>query len=469
MKRDATVRGIAQGRASAAKRTLKKNPKKALPSIAHRSFNATDAKNMGVDPKYLKEYETSMEYLVKNGVIPGCASIVFRKGHVIHAGTWGYADIEKRTPFAFDTYCRIYCATKSFIAAAFMTLVDDGLASPDDHLEKYLPAFSNLRVRVEGSNKTIEAKGPILLKHLMSHSSGIGYPPELGEEPENEDVASYLRLQHAVQKGNIRTLKSFVDNLATIPLMSQPGHKYNYGFSFDVLGRVLEIITGRSLDKVLEERLFEPLGMHDTKWACSDSELHRLAALYAKAKTWGNLYADLKGHHFPKTPRHGLLRIDGNDAAESHWRKGQETRVLAGGGFMGYLYGGLISTVHNIALFVQMLANHGVGPNGHRLLRKSTVAAMERNRCKRSVDGDSRVCYLGNIGVFREGDEYGMGGAACTYWSIDRADDTATVWFTQHLDMPELDEVDGLNHKKADLWGQLHRAVASGSKRSRRR
>jgi len=354
------------------------------------------------------------------------------------------------------TFCRMFCATKSYIAAALMTLVDEGICSVDDRLDKYIPSFKNVSVRFEGASKKLKPKQPILLKHLLVHTSGIAYPPDLGEEPEDPDAKSYLKLQQDGGNGTIKTLKKFVDVLAKIPLVDHPGNSYNYGLSFDVLGRVLEVITGKSLDVCLKERVFAPMGMKDTLWAVPLKDSNRLAACFSGKDTFKNLYgAKVKPSGIPKK---NLFRIDGRTARDSNWIEGKQCRVLAGGGFMGYLHGGLVSTVEDTARFVRMLLNHGVMDNGKRLLNKSTVAAMEKNRLKKNSDGD-RVCFLGNIGTFREGgDDVGMGGAACTYWNIDRKDETGTVWFTQHVDMPDTEP-------EADLWGVLHKAVRSGTKR----
>jgi len=137
--------------------------------------------------------------------------------------------------------------------------------------------------------------------------------------------------------------------------------------------------------------------------------------------------------------------------------------VKSGGGFMGYTCGGLVSTVADTVAFVQMLMNRGLAPNGQRLLKEKTVSIMERNRLKPSW-GKGSACFLGNIGVFREGGkEFGMGGAACTYWSVDRADDVACIWFTQHVDMPEFGDVEGINAKRADLWQAVYDALRSKS------
>mmetsp|Transcript_34958 Transcript_34958/g.65114 ORF Transcript_34958/g.65114 Transcript_34958/m.65114 type:complete len:152 (-) Transcript_34958:390-845(-) len=132
---------------------------------------------------------------------------------------------------------------------------------------------------------------------------------------------------------------------------------------------------------------------------------------------------------------------------------------------MGYLYGGLVSTVGDTAKFVQMLMHKGKLDGGRRFLKAASVMQLEKNRMKPGVEP---VNYLGNIGTYRKnGTEYGMGGAACTYWSVDRVDDTATLWFTQHVDMPEVADMKGINTKKADLWEMLHKAVVKGSRTSR--
>merc|ERR1712032_65081 len=178
----------------------------------------------------------------------------------------------------------------------------------------------------------------------------------------------------------------------------------------------------------------------------------------------GNLYGSVKG----RTSKGKLCRIDGRTAKESNWRKGRSATVLAGGGFLGYISGGLISTVEDTVAFVKMLYNYGRMESGKRMLKKRTVIAMEKNRLRESTSGSDKVCYLGNIGTFREGaHEYGMGGAACTYWNIDRGDETAAVWFTQNCDMPEYADLKGVDPKKADLWNVTHEAVVQGSKRKR--
>merc|ERR1740121_479931 len=339
-----------------------------------------------------------------------------------------------------------------------MSLVDEGRVSLEDRLDKYLPSFANTRVLPEGAKASMKQKEPIRMKHVISHTSGIAYPPDIGEDPEGEVSAAYVKLQKAAHNGTISSLKAFVERLAKIPLVCQPGETYEYGFSMDVLARVVEVIMGKDIEHCLKERVFQPLGMSSTSWHVSDDELHRLAACYAGPATWGNLY----GHNdseVPITSRRGMVRIDGNQAEHSGWRQGQHCRVKSGGGFISYISGGLVSSVADTVAFVQMLMNKGVTASGQRLLKERSLELMERNRLKASWDKGS-ACYIGNIGVFRDGGkEFGMGGAACTYWSMDRADDVACIWFTQHVDMPEFGDIEGVNTKRADLWQAMYDAV----------
>merc|ERR1719491_2208478 len=146
-----------------------------------------------------------------------------------------------------------------------------------------------------------------------------------------------------------------------------------------------------------------------------------------------------------------LCEIDGA-GKKSFWCKGRGCSILSGGGSMGmdYLGAGLVSTVNDTAKLANMMWNYGVMANGKRFLKKETVKEMEVNRLLKKHNGDDRVNYIGNIGCYRDGaDEYGHGGAACTYWNVEREDGTATVWFTQHLHCPDMPE-------GGDLWKALH-------------
>lgn len=424
---------------------------------------------VGLDAKLLRGYEKAQDEMVAKGIIPGWASVVIRRGQIVQSGYGGHSDVEKKTPFDFNTICRMVCATKTIVSTAFFSLVDEGKASPDDYLHKYIPAFAKVRVRVKDSTTKTEAqKKPIQLKDLMVHTSGIQYPCDEGEKPNNADEKAYVQLRKSMAARKIPNLKSFVARLAKIPLCCQPGTVYNYSYSYDVLLRVLEIIEGKSADKVLQERVFDPLGMKDTKYHVEEKDLGRLSACYVDKQTFERTHGKRKA----SIPHKGMYRYDGNtDKNFCMYRKGNQCKVLSGGGFFGYKVGsGLVSTVADHLLFVWMLYNRGLAANGRRLLKASTVKSMEINRCKKEYNPSDRACYLGNVGVFRDGaDEIGMGGAACTYWNIDREDDTATIWFTQSMAMPDFGEkkkMKGVDPKKADLWALLHESIKKSSKKA---
>jgi CubicO group peptidase (beta-lactamase class C family) len=421
-----------------------------------------DPRDFGVNTSVFRGYEAAMQKMVQRGDMPGCASVVFRRGEVIHTGRWGYADLETKTKFNFDTICRLYCMTKPYIALCFITLVEEGKANLGDRVDKYLPKFANVRVQLKGSGACVRPHRPILMRHVLTHTSGIDYCPDLGEKADSPLQRRYAAVPKRVVKGTIRTLKTFVDHVAKCPLVCHPGDEYHYGFSMDVVARVIEVITGKSLKQALKERVFDPLGMADTGWSVPDSELHRLAACYGSPTTWGWMYGDRKGYS-PITPKSGLCRIDGRTAKDSHWREGRECSVTSGGGYINYECGGLVSTLADTARFVHMLAHRGVTLGGRRYLKKKTIDLLEGERLNKSW-GIGQACYLGNIGDFSDGRrEVCMGGLASTYWSVNRDDDVATVWFTQNLDFPDLDDKNV--PPDADLWKVMHKACTSDDKK----
>jgi CubicO group peptidase (beta-lactamase class C family) len=393
-----------------------------------------------------------MRLACRKGLVAGCASVVLRRGELVQAKAFGFADLEVQRPFRLDSICRVYCVTKTYVTVLFMMLVEQGRARLEDPVSQYIPAFAN--VEVVGGAKP---KRVMRIKHLLKHTSGLGYGAGFGAKASSETEKSYARLTDALDKGRICSLEDFTNRLAKVPLRFHPGDRYEYGYSTDVLGRVCEVITGMPLSMCLQERLFAPLGMHDTGFAVPDEKLPRLAALYANQTTWNNLYGKSSGKR-PCISKPGLVRVDGNRPEESAWRKGQESKVISGGGFMGRNEGGLVSTVADTSRFVRMLVRRGVGWNGHRVLKEETLAMMEEQQLDPALAKEEKQCMFGALGGF-SGEEFGWGGAACTYWSLDRKAENAIVWFTQHLDMPEWEDQKIVAAAKADIWTVLHKGV----------
>lgn len=252
-----------------------------------------------------------------------------------------------------------------------------------------------------------------------------------------------------------------------------------------MLARIIEIVSGKSLDKCLSERVLEPMGMHDTMWAVPKAKSHRLSALYGGPKHYKVLYSKASKHSLLHGPGRrpyaemvhngkGLVEIE-RGGADSMFIEGRACPIFAGGGYMGYDAGGLVSTVADFAKMVKMLFNFGLADNGRRILLEDTVQAMEVDKLDRSAQkkwdySASGICFMGNIGSFCEGSgEIGMGGAANTYWNIDREAGTASVWFAQHLDFPEFYDLKSVNPKHADLWNLLRNARLPESMSSNRK
>lgn len=423
------------------------------------SLVVSDPLSAGLSPSAFRKYEMAMKNASRKNVIPGCASVVLKMGEVVQARAFGFADLEARRAFRLDTICRVFCVTKTFVTVAFMMLVEDGLVRLEDPVAKFLPSFADVQVVASRSSqesppsRLCKPKRTMRMHHLLTHTSGLSYGSGFGEVPSDATEEGYAKLMGDVDRGQVRSLAVFVNRLAKVPLRFHPGDSYAYGFSTDVLGRVVEIISRKTLEDFLQERIFRPLGMDDTGFSVPDDKLHRLAACYGNASTWGRLYGDVAGRT-PLVSRSGLIRLDGDRPEDSAWRQGQECKVQSGGGIMGHLQGGLVSTVADTIRFVRMLVHRGVSGDGRRILAEETIAALESARKDSGLANEEKQCLLGALAGF-SGHEFGWGGAACTYWSVDRKENNAIVWFTQHIDMPEWEDQSVVSKEEADIWTVL--------------
>ncbi|CAE7399438.1 unnamed protein product [Symbiodinium sp. CCMP2456] len=332
-------------------------------SSKDRSLVVSDPLSAGLSPSAFRKYEMAMKNASRKNVIPGCASVVLKMGEVVQARAFGFADLEARRAFRLDTICRVFCVTKTFVTVAFMMLVEDGLVRPEDPVAKFLPSFADVQVVASRSSeesppsRLCKPKRTMRMHHLLTHTSGLSYGSGFGEVPGDATEEGYAKLMGDVDRGQVRSLAVFVNRLAKVPLRFHPGDSYAYGFSTDVLGRVVEIISRKTLEDFLQQRIFRPLGMDDTGFSVPEDKLHRLAACYGNASTWGRLYGDVAGRT-PLVSRSGLIRLDGDRPEDSAWRQGQECKVQSGGGIMGHLQGGLVSTVADTVRFVRMIAFH---------------------------------------------------------------------------------------------------------------
>lgn len=414
----------------------------------------------------LAEHAAAMQKAVRVGALSGIAATVIHKGQVVYQRGFGFADLENKVPFRHDTICRVYCMTKAYMNFTAMMLVDEGVLSVEDPVSKYLPSMRRLRVEpADGKSYTL-ANGDLRVWHLLTHTAGFSYGIDFNYPPDDLQKR-YASVVEGVERGRLRSLAAFVDALAKIPLCFQPGERYEYGYSTDVLGRVMEVATGKKLDSLLKERLFEPLGMTDTSFSVPEHKQGQLSAIYGNAKTWGHLHARCE-LAVPITSKPGLVRLESLEAAESAWAEGQ-VDVFSGGGLLGHNRGGLVSTVKDTEAFLRMLLARGRTPSGEPLLRQATLARMEKNQLVgpwKAAPG-TRWCLLGDMKKDSQSLYIQQGGAAGNYWTLDRKRDLAIACFMQQVDGDDWEDT-SVDPSKADLDEVMKEVVDKASKTAAR-
>jgi CubicO group peptidase (beta-lactamase class C family) len=372
--------------------------------------------SVGFSGERLKSVDASLQKVVDQGALSGIVTLIARKGKVVSTNAYGYQDLAKKTPMRQDTIFRIYSMTKPITGVAMMKLYEQGKWHPDDPLSRHIPEFANLQVYagVDGSGKTILEKPahPPTVGELMTHTAGFTYG-FFGATPVDKQYQSDNPF-------TAPSLQAFVEKLAKIPLLYQPGSQWVYSVSVDVQGYLVEKLSGKSLPEFMRQEIFEPLGMRDTGFDVPDAKLNRLATVYS---------FDAKAGLTPVPNDPNVTKVPG----------------LASGG------GGLYSTARDYARFAQMLANDG-SLNGVRILAPSTVALMRTNHLPDSLMNGRfgiglQVMRPGfgfgyDVAVFEDphkvGSTTGKGtylwdGAAGTWFWIDPENDVIFIGMIQRM------------------------------------
>jgi len=378
----------------------------------------SDPEKMGLSPARLTRIKTWMQKYIDGGKLPGAATLVARGGQVAFCETIGYGDVENKTPLAQNSILRFYSMSKPITAVAVMMLYEQGLFQLDDPLYKYIPAFKNMQVYRSGSGnnvKTVSATRPITIHHLLTHTSGLTY----GVENQGGVPGLYAEKRTDFYPDD-GPLESVVDRLATIPLEFEPGSRWEYSVSFDVLGRFVEVVSGKPLDLFLKEHIFDPLGMEDTGFFVPESKHDRFVSLYQC------------------TPEAPLVLVE--SAVDSPLTGPVET--LSGGG-------GLVSTLEDYFSFTEMLRKKGEF-NGQRLLGRKSVELMTCNHlpgdladmgqptfCETTYEGIgfglgmSVVIDPAKSKILGTPGEYAWGGYASTAFFVDPKEDLTVIFLTQ--------------------------------------
>jgi len=378
-------------------------------------MKVVDPDSLGLDSVVL---ENIRQYLndtyVDDGKYVGTMTLVSRKGEVAYLDSLGFMDRENKRPMQEDTIFRIYSMSKAITSIAIMQLYEKSKFRLDDPVYWYIPSWKNLRVYQSGVYPNFLTSRPerhMTIRDLLTHMSGLTY-----------DFMYKSNVDAAYRKTKVQqaeTLEEFVEILSTLPLEFSPGNKWNYSVSTDVLGYLVEVISGMKLEEYFKTNIFEPLNMEDTSFSCPQEKVDRLAALY---------------EHVPNgEPR--LLEIPFLN-----------TKMASGGG-------GLFSTMADYHNFCSMLLNQGEF-NGKRLIGRKTLELMTVNHLPNNQDltemsesAFSETPYAGvgfGLGFSVMLDpaksqttsdigEYGWGGAASTVFMINPKEDMFIIFLTQLL------------------------------------
>lgn len=358
----------------------------------------------GFSPERLARIDSFFNAAVKNGYAPNAVTFIARNGQIVHHKAFGFSNIEQRTPARTDNIFRIASQTKLITTIALMMLYEEGRLFLEDPVEKYLPEFKGIQVLVDPAKSKTETRPPknaLTIRHLLSHSAGIPYQHP-ADTTGLEGLASLEGL----------TTEELVKKVAKRPLLHDPGAQFTYGFNTDVVGRVIEVISGKRLDEFFRERIFTPLGMHDTYFYLPAAKAGRLVELYAKPKM--------------DSP----ITLSTKEAIRRFPVAGKQTLFLGGAG--------LVSTAADYAKICQLVLNGGEF-NNVRLLSRKTVDLMARNQIGEANVWDRQDKFGLGLQIITAGSRYGdqatpgsltWGGAYCSEYTIDPAEKLIMLVFT---------------------------------------
>ncbi len=328
------------------------------------------AENVGMSSERLERIDHLLENTIANADIPGAVALVARDGEIIYHKAFGMADIRSGRELRTDDIFRIASQTKAITSTAVMMLWEEGRFRLDDPVSRFIPEFANPVVLetfnpADTTYTTVEAKGEITIRHLLTHTSGIGY----GIIDADERFRMIYRKAGIIDLFTTEdiSIEENVRRLAVLPLHHHPGEKYTYGEGIDVLGYLIEVISGMPFDRFLRERLFDPLGMDDTWFYLPPEKAGRLVPVQARTEL-GEWVPYESAYYDPGYPVTGARRF------------------FSGGA-------GLSSTAKDYATFLQMYLNHGE-LNGIRFLSRTTINFMMANHIG-DLWGDEPDSHLG--------------------------------------------------------------------------
>lgn len=382
-------------------------------SAFSQSLQTSNPEQSGFSAERLNRLDEKFNSFVTDNKMAGSVILISRKGKVVYHKAFGFRDKESNSKMDPGSIFRIASQTKAIVSTGIMILQEEGKLLIKDPVSKFIPAFKETTVaepKPEGGYNVVKAKREITLRDLLTHTAGIGYGGGVAA-----DEWKKAGIQGWYFADRNEPIAATIDRIAKLPMDAHPGEKFVYGYATDILGVVIEKASGMPLDKFLQTKIFEPLGMSDTHFYLPKEKSTRLATVYTP----------VEGQGIKPAPRTGTMD------AQGHYVDGPRKSFSGGAG--------LVSTAKDYYLFLQMLANGGE-LNGKRILSPRTVDLMTKNHLPQEVAFDRGLGFglglevvldqgqagtHGSVGTLRWGGAYGS-----TYW-IDPTEELVVVYFTQ--------------------------------------
>jgi CubicO group peptidase (beta-lactamase class C family) len=389
-------------------------------AVELKPYAAANVKYASMDVERLNRIDGLVKQYVDSQWIAGATIIAARNGQIVYQKAIGYADVSKKTPLTNESIFRIASQTKAITSVAVMMLFEEGKFLLDDPISRYIPAFAKPQVLdkfnpADSSYTTVPAKSEITIRQLLTHTSGISYA-QIGTKEANA-IYGKADITAGIGVATGRMLAPDMLKLAKLPLMHQPGEKFTYGLNTDVLGYLVEVVSGKTLDQFFRERILDPLEMNDTWFYLPENKQKRLVTLHTEDS-------------LKKVTAAGES-INRNGAWISNYPNTKGTYFSGGAG--------LSSTAYDYAIFMEMMRNGGIY-KGKRILSRNSVDMMIQNQIGAVDRGPNEKFGLGFGIITEQGSTrlglstgtYSWGGAfSSTYWIDPKEKIVAQVFINQ--------------------------------------
>lgn len=378
--------------------------------------------NVGVSSERINNLNSVLQNYVDDNSISGAVALVARKNKIVFFDAVGKSDIEKNKVMEKDAIFRIASQSKAIISVGVMILQEQGRLLISDELGDYIPEFKKTNVEElnkDGGYEIVDAKRPITIRDLLTHTSGIGYGYGL-----SKDLWEEAKIQGWYFADRNEPILETVKRIASLPFEAHPGEKFVYGYNTDILGAVIEVISGQSLETFLQNRILTPLGMNDTHFYLPKSKVSRLATVYSSGD-----------YGIVKAP------VDGTMVSQGAYVKGPRKSFSGGAGFL--------STALDYAKFLQMMLNGGKF-DGKRIISRKSIELMTTDHLDQATFewtkgtgfglGFSVLTNLGLRGEYGTLGEYGWGGAYHSSYWVDPKEELLVVYLTQLIPAKKIND-----------------------------